>query len=332
MGVVWPACFNSGWVEHVTRIGILESDAFSPTARAHLEKLGEVVSYSGNGLAEFLSDMTVLFVRLGHRIDAEFLALAPKLRVLCSPTTGVTHIDLSALSRRRIALLTLKGEIEFLERIRATPEHAIGLLIALLRNYRTAFIDSENAHWDRDRCRGEELYGMDVGIIGFGRVGRRLAAYLHAFGAKVGWYDPHITDAVPVTTRHASVKHLIDANRAIILAASYQAETPPIIDKEAIDGLEGKYFVNVARGELVDEDALLALIDRRRLAGCAVDVIADEFNPRHRKRWISATREKNVIVTPHIGGATFASMQATEEFIAAKLAGLLATDLSLRTS
>jgi D-3-phosphoglycerate dehydrogenase len=279
-----------------------------------------VALFGAGTVAGFLADKDALFVRLAHRIDEEFLSAAPYLQFLCSPTTGLTHINLDALARRRIRLLSLKGETAFLQGIRATPEHALGLLLALLRKYRTAFLDERNAHWDRDRCRGEELYGTPVGIIGFGRVGQCVAAYLRGFGAETGWYDPFVADAIPGTTRHASLGALIESSRALILSASYEPGTPPIVDAAAVAALAGKYFVNVARGELVDDDALLASAERGMLAGCAVDVITHEHDPERRKRWIAATRNLNVIVTPHIAGATSHSMRATEEFLAEKLA------------
>jgi D-3-phosphoglycerate dehydrogenase len=197
-----------------SRIGILEPDGFSKPARARLVELGAVADFSGGELGGFLADKDALFVRLAHRIDAEFLRRAPKLRVLCSPTTGHTHIDLDALTQRGIRLLSLKGEGAFLDRIRATPEHTIGLMLALLRNYRTAFLDERNDHWDRDRCRGEELCGMAVGFIGFGRIGRRVASYLLAFEANVGYYDPRAHEAPPAVRRYETMNALIAASRA----------------------------------------------------------------------------------------------------------------------
>jgi D-3-phosphoglycerate dehydrogenase len=306
------------------RIGILEPDGFSVLARARLETLGDVADFDGGALPSFLHDKQVLFVRLRNRINEDFLALARELKVLCSPTTGLTHIDVEALAERRVRLLSLKGETEFLQRIRATPEHALGLLIALLRNYRIAFQHEANAHWDRDRCRGEELFGMPVGIVGFGRVGRRLAHYLRGFEAKVGWFDPYLSEEYPGTTRYGSMVGLISASRAVVLAASYEPGTRPIIDADLVAMLAGKYFVNVARGELVDDAALVAAARSGRLAGCAVDVISDEHNPDARWQWRAAARAGNTIVTPHIAGATFASMRATEEFLVQKLTEVLA--------
>jgi D-3-phosphoglycerate dehydrogenase len=305
------------------RIGILEPDGFSTKAREQLHSVAQVSDYNGGDLASFLADKQALFVRLKYMIDGTFLDHARALRHLCSPTTGLTHLDQAELSRRDIGCMTLAGETEFLEGIRATPEHTIGLMLALLRNYRTAFLDGKNDHWDRDRCRGVELARTSVGLIGFGRVGRRVASYLQAFEANVGWYDPNVQNPSTMARRFATIEELIAASQVVVLAASWRPGSPPVLDRTMIGALGEKYFINIARGELVDDEALIGAIESGRLAGCAVDVIANELDDASRRRWLAATRFTNVIVTPHIGGATFTSMRATEEFLARKLIDVL---------
>lgn len=301
------------------RIGILEPDGFSAAALARLAAIGSVSCYGGGPRAAFLAEIEALFVRLGHFVGDSLLSEAPGLKIVCSPTTGHTHLDLTALGKRGVAVLSLKGETAFLETIRATPEHTLGLMIALIRNYRLAFQDRQNAHWDRDRCRGEELAGMTVGIIGYGRVGRRVASYLDALGAQVSWCDPNVENGPPNHERRRSALEVIERSRMVVLAASYAEGQQPVLGLQEISALDGRYFVNTARGELVDELALLDAVEAGRLAGCAVDVIADENGAPARERWIAAAANPSVIVTPHIAGATVTSMRATEEFLVEKL-------------
>lgn len=301
------------------RIGILEPDSFSARARMRLATVGDVSDHVRGDVEEFLADKDALFVRLRHAVDDRFLSHAPRLRTLVSPTTGHTHLDLDALARRGVAVLSLAGERAFLETIRATPEHTLGLILALLRNYRTAFLSGTNRHWDRDSCRGDEIAGLAIGLVGFGRVGRRLAGYLGAMDAELHWTDPAVAgDGLP-GRRHDDVASLIAASRLVVLCASCSPGAPPILGADEIAALSGRYFVNTARGELVDEPALLDAIEAGRLAGVAVDVIADEQREPAIDRWIEATRNRNVVVTPHVGGATWRSMHATEEFMADKL-------------
>ena len=301
------------------QIGILEADGFSPEALACLQRLGEVRTYDDSDLPAFLAPLDVLFVRLAHRIDGAFLSMSPRLRWLCSPTTGHNHIDEAALSARGICLLSLRGEREFLETIRATPEHTFGLVIALLRRYRRAFDDVAGGKWDRDACRGEELRGNRVGIVGLGRVGYRLASYFSAFGAHVTWCDPADVPSLPEWKRSPDIHGLIETSRIVVLCASYHAGQPPVIGRKEVDAMEGRYFINTARGELVDEDALLAAVRLDRLAGVAIDVITDENGKNRLAEWRALLPGRNLIVTPHIAGATFDSMARTERFITDKL-------------
>jgi D-3-phosphoglycerate dehydrogenase len=310
------------------QIGILEPDSFSPEALVSLSSLGDVRTFEGGELAEFLAPLETLFVRLAHRIDGAFVDMAPRLRWLCSPTTGHDHIDEAVLAARGVRLISLRGERTFLETIRATPEHTFGLILALLRRYRRAFDDVATGRWDRDACRGEELYGNRVGIVGLGRVGARLASYCEAFGLQVTWYDPAPESASPQWQRSPDIRNLIEVSRIVVLCANYRAGQPPIVGRDEVDALEGRYFVNTARGELVDEVALLAAVQSNRLAGVAIDVICNESRNNRLSEWRALLPGRNLIITPHIAGATFSSMARTESFIADKLHAAVHADSS----
>jgi D-3-phosphoglycerate dehydrogenase len=301
------------------QIAILEPDGFSGAALEGLRMLGDVRTEGQEHLETFLRGVDVLFVRLARRIDRAFLDMAPDLKIVVSPTTGHTHLDLEALNARGVHLLSLKGETAFLETIRATPEHTVGLLLALLRNYKTAFLSLANPAWDRDANRGEEIAGLKAGIAGYGRVGRKVGEYLSAFGADLRWYDPEIKDTASDARRMDTLPQLIGWSRAVILAASYTPGDKPVIGRAEVDALEGCWLVNTARGELIDETALLDAIAADRLAGVAVDVIRDETGDNDLGRWLEVAEGRNVIVTPHIAGATWTSMRATEEFMVEKL-------------
>ena len=199
------------------QIGILEGDSFSEKALDSLDKLGEVENYNGSSLQEFLLDKEALFIRLGYQINKEFLQMTPRLKYLCSPTTGHNHIDTDELIKRSINLISLKGQHEFLMNIRATPEHTLGLILALLRNYRHAFLSVDNNHWDRNSCRGYELYENKVGIIGYGRVGCILNSYLQALGAEVYYFDPEPNIESDTAARCNTLDEMMDRCNIIVL-------------------------------------------------------------------------------------------------------------------
>jgi len=302
------------------KIGILEPKDFSIKATSVLVKIGKLYLFTSGTLNKFLFDKDILFTRLGILIDKEFLKSARSLKYICTPTTGLNHIDLNECEKRNIKIISLKGEYEFLSKIRATPEHTFGLVLSLLRNYKKAFMNCHNSMWDRDLYKGYELFENTVGIIGIGRVGRILVKYFEAFGANVYFYDKVKSKTVGKSAiKCDSIEHVIALSNIIILCASYSKIKPIIIDKKKIDLLEGKYFINTSRGELIDETYLIKKIKQNYFSGVAIDTIQNEQTENNFNELVNLAKYKNFIITPHIGGATYNSMKKTEEYIVNKL-------------
>jgi len=306
------------------QIGILEPSDFSKGAIEKLDNVGQVTKFNGEDLSIFLMEKDVLFIRLGYVVSKDFMNMAKKLKYLCTPTTGLNHIDLQECKARDVEVISLKGEIDFLSTIRATPEHTFGLTLSLLRNYKYCFLSDSNKSWNRDKCKGFELYKNTIGIVGFGRVGKLLSKYFQAFDSSVFFFDTNASikednNAVRVST----LTKLIDMSNIVILSASYSESNYEFINKKHIDSLKGKYFINTARGELVDESYLIDKISVGHFKGVALDVIQNEQSQGNKEKLILASQYENCIVTPHISGATFSSMYRTEEFIALKLCHLI---------
>ncbi len=302
------------------QIGLLESQDFSEEVLESLKKIGDVSLFDSKDLDAFILDKEVLFIRLNYYISLEFLTKAKQLKYICTPTTGLNHIDLIECQKRNIKVVSLKDEYHFLKTIRATPEHTIGLIIGLLRNYAQAINVGSIKECNRELYKGEELYQNNVGIIGFGRVGKILSSYLEVFGAKVLFYD---IDEKIEGDGHAvkvnSIRELIDHSKIIVLSASYSIEFDGFIDKLLLGMMRNRYFINIARGELVDESHLLEKIKEGFFKGVALDVVRNETNPLEYDKWINVDSSINFIHTPHIAGATYESMQKTEQFIFQKL-------------
>jgi len=302
------------------RIGILETKDFSKKAVDMLNSIGEVTLFDGEDLDKYIADKEILFIRLANFIGNDFLQKAKNLKYICTPTTGLNHIDLEECEKKQIEIVSLKSEYNFLSTIRATPEHTIGLVLSLLRNYKEAFLSDNNPHWDREKYKGFELYENSVGIVGFGRVGKILAKYFKAFGAKIYFND--IDDSIQEI--HGAIKlstheDVINKSNIVILSASYTESNHQFFDKKKIGLLENKYFINTARGELVDEEYLITKIDQNFFKGIAIDVIQNEQSNNNLDKLLKLVEANNLIVTPHIAGATYSSMHRTEEFIVNKL-------------
>lgn len=312
------------------RILVTESKGFSAAAAAMLEDVGMVRMADIHNREELLAlaaDATVLWIRLRHRIDTEVLDAGPNLRCIVTPTTGLNHIDAEAAAARGTTILSLRGETDFLKDVRATAEHTLALMLALLRRLPSAATHAASGGWDRDLFRGRELYGKTVGIVGYGRVGRIVARYSRAFDCNVLATDPNLSPSdVEAGIVLVSLEELLQRADIVSIHASYSRESHGFFGKADIDAMRpGAWLINTARGELVDSNAILAALASGRIAGAALDVLDGEFAAmRVENPLVSYARtHDNLLVTPHIGGCTIESMEKTERYMAHRLRDFL---------
>jgi D-3-phosphoglycerate dehydrogenase len=304
------------------RVLIAESRGFSETALGVLREAAEVTvaDLDRPGLLRAVAQAEALWVRLRHKIDQEVLAAGPGLRVVATATTGLSHIDLEAAEQRRVRVLSLAGETDFLREVRATAEHTVGLLLALLRQTPAAVDHVRQGGWNRDLFRGREVAGKTIGLVGYGRLGRRVAEYFLVMGARVVWSDPNVGG------EGLTLAELLRASDVVSLHASLTPETRGFFGTRQFAAMRpGTWLINTARGELVDEAALLEALESGRLAGAALDVLEGEDSTGMSDHPLVryARRHANLLITPHLGGCTVESMEKTEQFLAEKLVALL---------
>ncbi len=302
-----------------------ESADFSPRAVALLRQVGEVIlaDFDRQNLLSAVSKAEVLWVRLRHQIDAEIMAAAPHLRIIVSPTTGLNHIDLKEAIRRGIHVMSLRGETEFLKDIRATAEHTVALIFALLRHIPAAVTHVQAGGWNRDRFKGRELHEKTIGVVGYGRLGRIVARYLQVFDTRVLTADPHVhPEEIESGITLVPLFDLLRESDLVTLHVNLDESTWQFFDAKHFAVMKpGAWFINTSRGELVDEEALLQALRSGQLAGAAVDVLcAESSSGMANHPLVSYAREhENLIITPHIGGCTVESMEKTEYFLATRL-------------
>jgi D-3-phosphoglycerate dehydrogenase len=216
----------------------------------------------GPDRASLLSEIhnaDVLWIRLRHRIDAAVMAAAPGLKIIVTPTTGLNHIDLAEADRRGIQVLSLRGKTEFLKNIRATAEHTLSLMLALVRHIPAAASDVNAGFWRRDPFQGTELYEKTVGLFGYGRLGKIVAKYLAAFDARVLVTDP----LEPLGRINAAIEsvppaELLRQSDVVSLHVDLRDDTRGFFDATMFRAMKKcAYFINTSRGELIDEEALL---------------------------------------------------------------------------
>ena len=303
---------------------------FDPRALKRLKSMAEVVTgdFDRRSLLATLTDADILWVRLKHYVDSEIMDAAPNLRIIVTPTTGLNHIDVVEAEKRSITILSLSNDNKFLSDVRATAEYTIALTLALLRHVPRSIDHVLAGNWNRDLFIGNEIYGKTVGIIGYGRLGRIVADYFGVFGAQVLAFDPHLDESefgkevVPVTMRD-----LLQASTIISLHANVTTTNIGFIDKKVFSAMRnGAYFINTARGELVDHVAFLSALRSGKLAGAAIDVLVDEANLDLEVNQLLAYARQfdNLIITPHLGGCTTESLEKVESHMVEKLSNTLA--------
>jgi D-3-phosphoglycerate dehydrogenase len=317
------------------RILVSECAGFSTKAAELLRQVGCVIlaDLERSDLLSAVGEADVLWVRLRNRIDAEVMTAGRSLSVIVTPTTGLNHIDLAEAERRCIHVLSLRGHADFLQDVRATAEHTIALILALLRHLSTATAHTREGGWNRDLFKGKELYGKTVGIVGYGRLGRLVARYLKAFDAHVLTTDPNV-DASSVEAGVALVPllQLLEEADLVTLHVNLSEKTHAFFGRQQFAAMkEGAWFINTSRGELVDERALHDALQSGRVAAAALDVLSNEHPSGMQNHPLVgyARQHDNLIITPHIGGCTSESMEKTECFLADRLITFLKHEISI---
>lgn len=318
------------------KILITEPENYSQKALEIYQSVGRIVydkKLTRSELLREIADADVLVIRLAHVIDREVLDRAKNLRVIASPTTGLNHIDLEYAAERSVKVISLKGEVDFLRTISATAEHTFALLLGLMRKIPWNF-DSvvREGQWDRDTFKGRELAGKTLGILGFGRLGSRVAKMAQAFDMKVIAHDPYVakSDMESAGVTPVEIDDLLEHADIVTVHVALSPETKNLLSAEKVSKMKnGAILVNTSRGEIIDEEALLAGLESGKISGAALDVLSDELSWGENKKIVYgnsslrlieyARTHNNLLITSHIGGATYESMEKTEIFIANKI-------------
>ena len=246
----------------------------------------------------------------GFRLGAAELALFPRLRVVVTPSTGSDHIDVAALAERGIAFRSLLDDRAGLEAISASAEFAFLLLLNTLRRLPHAVDFALSGGWRRDNedgLRGRELQGRRIGIVGMGRIGRRLSRYCDAFGARTSWYDPHVEHAAG--ERRSSLGLLFAGSDSVVVCCTLSSETQGMIGGDLVRLLPiGATLVNISRGEVLDEASVAQVLHERQDIAVGLDVLSAEPQCRQFESPLMALADRGrVVVTPHVGGSTVES-------------------------
>jgi D-3-phosphoglycerate dehydrogenase len=289
-----------------------ESRSFEPTSASEL-KLRE---YQGSPaeLVERMPTVQVLAVQ-GAPVTDAVLDASRVLRLVCCARGGPTNVDVDAMTERGLLLVNTPGK-----NAEAVADLTLAFLVMLARGLPKAqrFLEEGNqlrSNWEGARFIGSDLRRHVLGLIGYGQIGRRVAKRAAEFGMAVVAYDPYVRVDRPAD-QVETLDELLARADFVSLHARATAENENLIDANAIGAMKpGAFLINTARETLVDEDALDAALASGHLGGAALDVVrTSQEQGRHR-----LLRHQNVVLTPHLGGATHETLLQGAEMIAAEI-------------
>jgi D-3-phosphoglycerate dehydrogenase len=242
-------------------------------------------------------DADALVVRSATDVNAKLIDAAQRLRVIGRAGVGVDNVDADAATRKGIVVMNTPGANAI-----AVAEHTLGLMLSLARFIPRADQTTRAGKWEKKSLQGSELRGKTLGVIGLGRVGVEVARRAKSFGMKVLSYDPFVSQqlARDLEIELTGLDALYAASDYISLHVGLTPQTAGMINAAAIAKMKkGVRLVNCARGELIDDAALVAALNSGQVAGAALDVFTQE--PPKDSPLLNAP---NVIATPHIAGST----------------------------
>lgn len=275
-----------------------------PIADAGIELLRgqhhvDVAAIDGEDLVGQIPGYHGLVVRSGTQVDERvFEAGAPVLRAVVRAGVGLDNVDVEAATRHGVVVCNTPGSNSV-----SAAEHTLGLVLAAARHVPAADRALRSGSWERARWRGRELHGSVLGILGLGRIGSLVASRARAFGMEVIAHDPYVTpahaDELGVDLR-PDLDDLLAAADIVSVHLPLTPDTNGLLDAGRIASMKrSAILVNVARGGIVDEEALAEAVREGRLAGAAVDVFAQE--PVTHSPLFDLDE---VVVTPHLGAST----------------------------
>ncbi|KAL3421628.1 phosphoglycerate dehydrogenase [Phlyctema vagabunda] len=293
-----------------TRPRILIPEKVSPDGLALLEKLfiiDQRKSLSANDLLTLIPSYHALIIRSETKVTSEVLAAAKNLKVVARAGVGVDNVDVDAATQHGIIVVNSPSG-----NIVAAAEHTIALLMAVARNIPGGDRSLRSGGWERSKLVGTEVGGKSLGIIGLGKVGLKVARMAIGLGMKVLALDPYASPEIAKTnsvTLVSDLSLLLRESDFLTIHTPLIASTLDLIGKEELSTMKKTAKVlNVARGGVYNEEALLDALETGVIAGAGLDVFTSE-PPKPGSAAESLCRHERVVATPHLGASTIEAQE-----------------------
>jgi D-3-phosphoglycerate dehydrogenase / 2-oxoglutarate reductase len=255
-------------------------------------KKEEVIALLANQQAD------AIIVRLIDRVDEAIMRASSRLKVVAKHGVGTNDIDLTAAKRLGLPVLAATGC-----NAHSVAEHALALMLALIKDLRRQDAFVRSGGWEKKSYQGHELRGRKLGLVGLGMIGRALASMVVPIGMTVEAYDPFAPPEAfePNLTRVTDLNVLLAESDVISLHCPLTNQTRNLIGARELGRMKPTaLLINTARGEVVDEPALVKALESGTIAGAGLDSFASEPPEADNPLW----KLPNVIVSPHVAGVT----------------------------
>ncbi len=252
---------------------------------------------SQDAIAELLPKANALVIRSATKVTADTLEKAPNLKLVIRAGEGTDNIDKAACASKGVKVANTPGANN-----NSAAEHAIALMMTVLRNTAAANQTMKNGGWDKSKYTGLELANKKVGIVGFGRIGQIVAKRLQGFEPEIHFFDPFMEKSdIPNTHKANTLEDIFSTCDVITLHTPLMDKTKGMITEELLKKMHSNaILVNASRGGIVDETALEKVLKEKTIRGAGFDVFATEPLEEN-----SPLRKlENLILTPHLGAGT----------------------------
>ncbi len=278
-----------------------------------------------NELAEKIKNVSVLCIRSKTTVTKKVLENASKLICIGTFTIGTNQIDLQACAEKGIAVFNAPYS-----NTRSVVELAVGEMIMLMRNIPDKNTGMHIGKWDKSATNSNEIRNKNLGIIGYGNIGSQLSVLAEALGMKVYYYDTSEKLAIGNAVKCRSLKELYGIADIISVHIDGRKSNKNFIGEDDFEQMkDGVIFMNLARGEVVNIEALAKYIKSGKIRGAAVDVFPSEPKNNHESFESPLKGLHNVILTPHVGGSTEEAQYNIANFVPAKIIEYINTGSSL---
>ena len=290
------------------------------TPTKHIKDLNKTLESIGH--VEYFNDPTKEEVKnIIKKFDAVFtnpnkskvflgkdvLENAKNLKIICTASTGTNHIDKKFAKEKGIEVLSITNERRIINSISSTAEHAFCLTLASIRNVNHSYNDVLKGNWDYTNFIGRQLNFLNIGVIGYGRLGKMYAHYCNAFGSKVFVFDPYKEVKSKKIKQLRSLEQLVKVSDIISIHVHVNDETINMLNENYFKLMKKNVLlVNTSRGEVINENDLKKFLELNPKAKFATDVLSDEILGIKQNIILNYAKnnKSQVLITPHIGGMT----------------------------